>query len=222
MTPEEMERDTSPVRAQIGRDVASRLAAAGVPCASGERFTLWYAENYLGPEDREFLIEEIERSRQPSILLSDDPEQNFRTSDSCNLDRWNERVRAIDRRICNLIGLDERHGETLQGQRYAPGQYFRAHHDFFHTDQSYWAEQQACGGQRTWTAMIFLNVPEAGGETQFTVAGLKALPKPGLLLMWDNMDANGAPNIAAAHEGCAVERGVKYIVTKWFREGNWI
>lgn len=222
MTPEEMAADVSEARAAIGRSVVARLRDAGVPSSDTDRFSLWYAEDFLGAEDRAFLIDCIERVRQPSILLSDDPEQNFRTSDSCNLDRWDERVRAIDRRICDLMGFDERQGETLQGQRYAPGQYFRAHHDFFHTDQSYWAEQQACGGQRTWTAMIFLNAPEAGGETQFTVAGLKALPRPGMLLMWDNMDANGAPNIAAAHEGCVVERGVKFIVTKWFREGHWI
>ncbi len=217
-----MALDQSRERARIGREVAARLEAAGVGAARTERFTLWFVEDFLGSEDCAFLIGEIEHDRQPSILLSDDPEQNFRTSDSCNLDRWHEQVRAIDRRICALMGLDERRGETLQGQRYAPGQYFRTHHDFFHTDQAYWAEQRKCGGQRTWTAMIFLNASEAGGETHFTAAGLKVPPKPGLLLMWDNMDANGAPNLFAAHEGCAVERGVKYIVTKWFREGNWL
>jgi prolyl 4-hydroxylase len=40
-------------------------------------------------------------------------------------------------------------------------------------------------------------------------------------LMWDNMDSNGAPNLHAAHAGQTVGAGVKYIVTKWFREGNW-
>ena len=222
MAPEQFAEQVSPVRAQIGAGVAARLAAAGAKHARGQNFDLWYVEDFLSSEDCRFLIDRIDQDRQPSLLLSDDPEQNFRTSESCNLNRWDDRVQAIDRRICALMGLDERSGETLQGQRYAPGQYFRGHHDFFHSDQAYWPAQQASGGQRTWTAMIFLNRPEAGGETDFSAARLLVPPRPGMLLMWDNMDARGAPNLYSAHEGRAVEAGVKYIVTKWFREGFWI
>ena len=222
MTPEQMAAQTSELRARIGREVEARLSAAGVQSARSPGFTLWYIEDFLGADDCRFLIDRIDRDLQPSILLSDAPEQDFRTSRSGNLHRWDEDVRAIDNRICALMGLDERQGETLQGQVYAPGQYFRTHHDFFHIDQAYWPMQQASGGQRTWTAMIFLNRPEAGGETAFTAAGLTVPPRPGMLLMWNNMDANGAPNLYAAHEGCPVEAGVKYIVTKWFREGFWI
>ena len=89
-------------------------------------------------------------------------------------------------------------------------------------DRPYWPAQAATGGQRTWTAMIYLNQPEAGGETHFDAAGLKVLPRPGMLLAWNNMTAEGAPNIYATHEGCDVKAGVKYVVTKWFREGNWL
>lgn len=222
MTPEEMSAHPSAHRAGIGRAVATGLAAAGAQRAEGVSFTLWYVEDFLGADDRAFLIDCIDRDRRPSIILSDDPDTAFRTSESCNLDRWNARVRAIDRRIRALMGLPERQGETLQGQRYAPGQYFRPHQDFFHVDQAYWRDQENAGGQRTWTAMIFLNRPESGGETAFTHAGLAVPPKPGLLLMWDNMDANGAPNPYSTHEGAPVTAGVKYIVTKWFRERNWL
>jgi prolyl 4-hydroxylase len=221
MTPEQFALQTSPERARIGADIRARLQAAGVLSVTGPGLTLWYVEQFLPPEDCAYLVDEIERDRQPSTLLSDTPDEGFRTSDSCNLNRWDERVHAIDLRICNLMGLAERSGETLQGQRYAPGQYFRTHHDFFHTDQSYWPQEKKAGGQRTWTAMIFLNQPEAGGETGFEAAGLTVNPRTGMLLMWDNMDENGAPNLQAAHAGQTVQAGVKYIVTKWFREGNW-
>lgn len=219
---EQVAAEVSDKRAAIGQEVAARLAAQGVGRSTGRSFTLWYQEDFLGSTDCAFLIDEIEKGRQPSITLSDQPERSFRTSESGNLDRWDERVRGIDRRICALMGLDERMGETLQGQRYAPGQYFRTHHDWFHTDQAYWPAQEASGGQRTWTAMIYLNRPESGGETAFDAAGLMVPPKPGLLLIWDNMDANGAPNLYAAHEGREVAGGVKYVVTKWFREGFWV
>jgi prolyl 4-hydroxylase len=221
MTPEQFALQTSPERARIGAEVGVRLAAAGIQSVRNPGLTLWYAEQFLTLADCAYLVDQIERDRQPSTLLSDSQDENFRTSDSCNLNRWDERVRAIDLRICDLMGLEERQGETLQGQRYAPGQYFRTHHDFFHTDQSYWAEQEKSGGQRTWTAMIFLNQPEAGGETAFEAAGLTVNPRTGMLLMWNNMDATGAPNLYAAHAGQTVQAGVKYIVTKWFREGNW-
>lgn len=218
----DLARETSALRARFGLEVARRLADTGVQQAHGVNLTLWYIEDFLNPGDRAFLIDEIERLRQPSLLLADDAEDSFRTSESGNLNRWDDRVRAIDLTICDLMGLDERHGETLQGQLYAPGQFFKTHHDFFHTDQAYWPAQEASGGQRTWTAMIYLDRPESGGETAFDYAGLTVPPKPGMLLMWDNMDANGAPNLYAAHQGKPVEAGVKHIVTKWFREGFWV
>ena len=60
-----------------------------------------------------------------------------------------------------------RNGEPLQGQRYQQGQRFREHADFFYIDQPYWAEYEPHGGQRTWTAMIYLNEP--GGRGRNTV-----------------------------------------------------
>lgn len=220
--PARLARETSPLRARIGAEVAARLTAAGAGRSDAAGFTLWYGEAFLDAAECAFLIERIEAARQPSATLADRPLDAFRTSESGNLDRWDHQVRRIDRRICALLGIDERQGETLQGQRYAPGQYFRPHHDFFYTDQAYWAEQARCGGQRTWTAMIFLNAPEAGGETAFTAAGLVVPPRAGMLLAWNNMDVHGAPNPLSVHEGRPVMGGVKFIVTKWYREGNWV
>ena len=222
MTPEQMAADTSELRAAIGRDVVSALTRAGAQRVEGVGLTLWFVEDFLSADDCAFLIDCIDCDRRPSPILSDAPDAAFRTSETCNLDRWDERIHAIDGRILALTGLAERHGETLQGQRYAPGQYFRPHQDFFHIDQAYWRDQEQAGGQRTWTAMTFLNRPESGGDTAFTHAGLSVRPKPGLLLMWDNMDANGAPNPYSTHEGAPVTAGVKYIVTKWFRERIWL
>lgn len=221
-TAEQIARETSRVRAQIGRDVAAHLASNGAEAAHGRGLTLWFVEDFLGADDRASLIARIDANRRPSTLLTDETDQAFRTSESGNLERWDDRIQSIDRRVCTLLGIAERQGETLQGQRYGPGQYFRAHHDWFHTDQDYWAAQAATGGQRTWTAMIYLNQPDAGGETYFEQAGLLVPPKAGLLIAWNNMDAAGAPNISAFHKGRAVEAGVKYVVTKWFREEHWL
>ena len=70
--------------------------------------------------------------------------------------------------------------------------------------------------------MIYLNDVPEGGETWFPTAGIKVKPRAGLLLAWNNMKPDGSPNEATLHEGMAVVSGVKYIVTKWFREGPWV
>src|SRR3546814_1859419 len=74
------------------------------------------------------------------------------------------------------------------------------------------------GGQRTWTAMIYLNDVAEGGATWFPTAGIRVAPKRGLLLAWNNMKPDGTPNEMTLHEGMPVEKGVKYIITKWRSE----
>jgi prolyl 4-hydroxylase len=138
------------------------------------------------------------------------------------MDRWSPDVRPIDEAIAMLIGIDPDNGETMQGQRYAIGQQFRPHHDYFHENEPYWPSMVACGGQRTWTAMIFLNDVEEGGATWFPQAGIRVAPKRGLLLAWNNMNPDGSPNTLTLHEGMPVVKGTKYIITKWFREGRWL
>ena len=69
--------------------------------------------------------------------------------------------------------------------------------------------------------MVFLNVPEEGGQTAFPAAGVKVTPRAGNLLIWNNMDAEGQPNPYSIHQGMPVLSGVKYIITKWHRERPW-
>jgi prolyl 4-hydroxylase len=187
----------------------------------GIGFELWLRPNFLTPHECGGLIAMIDADRKPSEILAASPDPLFRTSESCDLDRWHPFVEGIDRRICATMGIKPRHGETLQGQRYAVGQQFKAHLDYFHVDQPYWEIEKARGGQRSWTAMIYLDEPAGGGETWFSAAGFRVNPRRGLFLAWNNMDADGRPNPQALHEGLPVTAGVKTIVTKWFRERFW-
>lgn len=213
----------SPLRAEIGARVAARLdVTPGVERFPTDAVQFYYRPDFLDPAICAMLVEMIEAHRRPSTLLSDRAGRGFRTSESCDMDRWSPQVRPTDEAIASLLGFDPGHGETMQGQRYAPGQQFRAHHDHFHPDESYWADMQASGGQRTWTAMIYLNDVAEGGATWFPRAGIKVAPQRGLLLAWNNMKPDGSPNELTLHEGMPVVDGVKYIVTKWFREGSWL
>lgn len=209
--------------ARIGMRVAERLEAApGVQKVPLPGLDLYVRENFLSAADCRFLIDRIEGVARPSSVYLDGSSESYRTSSSGDLDRWDPGILAIDLRICGLMGIDPSHGETLQGQRYEVSQHFRAHHDFFHVSQPYWPEQANHGGQRSWTAMIYLNQPEAGGATEFPAAQASVAPRSGLLLMWNNMAADGSPNPASLHAGTPVTGGVKHIVTKWFRERAWV
>lgn len=211
------------VRQLVGAQVAARLDAnPAVKRAPIEAAQVYYHPDFLDRATCDRLVAMIDASRRPSTLLSDRNDQGFRTSESCDMDRWSPQVQPIDEAIARLLGIDPDFGETMQGQRYAPGQQFRAHHDYFHESESYWQRMQQEGGQRTWTAMIYLSGVEDGGATWFPQAGIKVAPRRGLLLAWNNMKLDGSPNELTIHEGMPVAAGVKYIVTKWFREDRWI
>jgi prolyl 4-hydroxylase len=213
----------SPVRRLVGESVSRRLEAnPAIKRGKTDAAQVYYYPDFLTPAQCNALVRMIDANRRPSTLMTKDAEVNFRTSDSCDMDRWSPDVRPTDEAIAELLGIDPANGETMQGQRYAPGQQFRAHHDFFHEGETYWQDMKNWGGQRTWTAMIYLNNVEEGGATWFPQAGIRVAPKRGLLLAWNNMNADGSPNLMTLHEGMPVVKGTKYIVTKWFREGSWL
>lgn len=212
----------SELRAQIGRMVGDRLDySPGLwrLSSSRERPVQFYVRNsFLTPAECGQLCEKIDAGAYPSPLYEKDKYLDARTSHSCNLDIYDPLVADVETRIANLLGIDRSFGEPLQGQRYQVGQQFKEHADFFYVDQPYWDEYESHGGQRTWTAMIFLNQPVRGGATGFKFLELALSPQLGRMLVWNNMALDGSPNPWTAHEGQPVLEGVKYIVTKWYRE----
>lgn len=219
-----LEEQVSELRAAAGASVRPLLEA--VP--GMVRFTtglaeIFMLENFIDQAACDSLIELIDENCQPSpIFEAEGYDSQYRNSSTCNLLRWDPRVKAVDDGIASLLGLAPEFGETVQGQRYEVGQQFKQHADFFFIDQPYWPEVAKHGGQRTWTAMVFLNEPEGGGATTFPTLGISVAPQRGKLLAWNNMNRDGAPNIMTMHEGTTVTEGRKYIVTKWFRERPWL
>lgn len=210
-------------RARLGQTVTARVEAnPAMRRAAVDAAQIYYHPDFLTGGDCDTLIRLIDANRRPSTLLSQSDDPNFRTSESCDLDRWAPEVRPIDERMAHLLGIPPENGETMQGQRYAPGQQFRAHFDWFNEQQDYWPAMKASGGQRTWTTMIYLNDVEEGGATWFPQAGVRVAPRQGLLLAWNNMKPDGTPNTGTLHEGTPVVQGVKYVITKWFREHAWV
>ena len=182
------------------------------------KLELFIVRNFLDPEQCQALIERIDVRRRPSEIADDQGIERFRTSETCDLDGRDPVVAAVDAKIAELLGLPIENGEPLQGQRYAPGQEFKPHTDTFEPGGAAYFEHCAETGQRTWTAMIYLNEPEDGGATRFKTIGKTVRPETGKLLAWNNLLPDGSPNPATLHQGMKVRRGTKYILTKWFRE----
>lgn len=198
---------------------AQRLAAVkGVQRVPTSDLELFIHRDFLDRDLCAALIERIDAGRRASTLVDDVGIANFRTSETCDLDRRDLLVADVDTRICGLLGLDWRLGEPLQGQRYAPGQEFRPHTDTFEPGGYDFLVHTLASGQRTWTAMVYLNEPEDGGATRFRNIGKTVRPETGKLLAWNNLCADGRPNPATLHQGMKVRRGTKYVLTKWFRE----
>jgi prolyl 4-hydroxylase len=210
-------------RMQLGAYVKGRLLRTpGVFQIPAQGLDVFVLRDFLRAKECDALCRLIDADRKPSGLLAADPDPEFRTSESCNLRPQDAVNLAVEQRVDKLLGIEHSHGETIQGQRYAVGQQFKAHHDFFYTDQPYWPEQERTGGQRTWTAMMFLNEPDAGGQTAFPKAGVRVTPRTGNILIWNNLDEFGQPNMFSLHQGMPVEAGVKYVITKWYRERPWL
>ena len=208
---------------KIGKFVTKRLESNPLVIpVDAPGLQLYVYQGFLNAADCNMLIEKIDAEAVPSTLYKGNDQKDFRTSYSCHLSRWDSDVARIEARMSDVLGIENDFAETMQGQRYQVGQQFKAHHDFFHPSQNYWEQEGPAGGQRTWTAMIFLNEPEEGGETEFPNIGIGVRPQSGMMLIWNNMLLDGHMNYKSLHTGTPVKAGTKHIITKWYRQNNWL
>lgn len=191
------------------------LQVRRLPVAGLELLTVPY---FVAPDECRALCALIDRDRRPSTLANHNGSGEYRTSETCDLPDVEPVVRRVDEAICALLGFDKELGEPIQGQRYAVGQEFREHTDTFNPGSMDYLIHCGERGQRTWTAMVYLNDVAAGGGTRFKKINKTFQPSAGTLLAWNNLRPDSEPNMLALHQGMKVRAGVKYILTKWFRQ----
>ncbi|MDJ0977210.1 MAG: 2OG-Fe(II) oxygenase [Erythrobacter sp.] len=208
---------------QIATDsCAQRLSQrAGVQRLPTPKAEIFQCRDFIEPDLCDALITLIDRDRRPSTVADENGDEYFRTSETCDLEAQEPAVQRLEGRLTALSGLDPAYGEPLQGQRYAVGQEFKAHTDYFTPGGPDWEEYCAVSGQRTWTFMIYLNAVEAGGATRFKALRKTFQPEPGKLVCWNNRRPDGAENPNTLHHGMKVRKGTKYVITKWYRERPW-
>lgn len=207
---------------QTGHAVRTRLAAdPRVQTICAGKAEIWGVPDFFAPDECAALIALIDEVVKPTDSYEASDGQGTRTSSTAALNPDHPLVAQIEARIDGLLGLHPRGAEFTQGQRYSRGQEFQRHRDWFQPNSAQWARENAFGGQRSITAMVYLNTVEAGGETDFPYLDIAIRPGAGTLIAWNNADAHGEPNPLTEHAGNPVAKGEKYIVTRWYRCRPW-
>ncbi|MDA7787815.1 2OG-Fe(II) oxygenase [Sphingomonadaceae bacterium] len=200
----------------------SRLMShGGMQRVPTDRLELLRCRDFLSAGMCENLIALIDQERRPSTIADDNGDDYFRTSETCDLHAGSSVVDELNRMFTALSGIDPAFGEPAQGQRYAVGQEFKPHTDYFAPGGQDYDKFCSIAGQRTWTFMIYLNEVESGGGTRFKSINKTFKPETGALLCWNNRRADGSVNPFTLHHGMKVRKGLKYVITKWYREKEW-
>jgi prolyl 4-hydroxylase len=196
-------------------------ATPGMRRLPNPRLDLFTLPHFLPAELCGELMRLIDINRRPSTIADANSDVYFRTSETCDLAPGEPAVQELERRLFEVGRIDPAHGEPIQGQRYEIGQEFKAHTDFFQPEGRDYQRFCSISGQRTWTFMVYLNDVEAGGATRFKVVGKTFQPEQGRLLCWNNRRSDGSGNTATLHHAMKVRKGLKYVITKWYREKPW-
>lgn len=200
----------------------ARLAGGpGIDALGGDKAELFALPYFASAPECEALVKAIDRNAVPSPKYPGGSGREDARTSSTHYFKDDPLALALAERIDALLGIERSHAEPLQGQRYREGEQFRSHADWFREDRDYWQRERLRGGQRTWTAMLYLNAVDAGGETDFSRLGMSVTPEAGKLLAWNNMDRKGRPNAHLVHAGLPVVAGSKYVVTQWYRLEEW-
>lgn len=206
---------------------ARRLASHPMITALGDgRAEIFRAPEFVTPQGRRQLISLIERQRRPSTVADANGDKLFRTSETSDMPSSLPVVAEVRSMIAGLLGLPLANAEPLQGQRYGLGGEFKSHHDWFRESSNDfktfcldpWGGRRS---QRTWTAMVYLDDVPEGGHTLFPLLGIDQKPAAGTMLTWNNLNADGSGNPYTAHHATQVKRGIKNVITLWFRELPW-
>ncbi len=194
---------------------------AGAQRIPARNIELYIRRNFLDDAICAALVARIDAERRPSTIADANGDPVFRTSETCDLAAADPLIAEVEARIAAYLGIDPAFGEPLQGQRYAVGQEFKPHTDYFEPAAEDYARYCSVAGNRTWTTMVYLNKPAAGGATRFLAIDKIVQPETGKLLAWNNRTPDGGLNQATMHHGMKVRGGTKFIITKWYRERLW-
>jgi prolyl 4-hydroxylase len=171
-------------------------------------------EGFLAPEKCQHLIDNYQQNCKRSTVVDangKDVVDGGRTSSTYFLPDEDPVVQEIRKRACKMAGVPESHCEGLQLVRYAKGEQYKYHYDYY---------DAISNNQRHHTFLVYLNDfdMEDGGSTMFKYYNMKVYPKTGRCVWFRNM-IDGKVNEKSLHSGEEVNSDkIKYAINVWIRE----
>ncbi len=130
-------------------------------------------------------------------------------------------VRIIQRRWARVLHIHEQHFEPMSVLRYTAGHEYSPHVDYFDANRIKAHRSFGdLGGQRLITGLIYLRVPEGGGETRYTDQGPTITGQDGTAIFHFNTTVDGLVDGRSIHAGLPVTDGEKWLCRTAVRENN--
>ena len=193
------------LKRKIGIDYALPQASSGLPAVvalrtaqrlQAKNLEIFRIDGFLTAQECDQIVSIINASEltASSTYNVTKPAERIvnadRTSKTCYFGGSSPLISDVESRICKTLGINNRHAEQIQGQKYEVGQEFRFHTDYF--DPDLLKQDNSINGQRTWTFMIYLSDVEEGGYTSFPRAFCSSAPKTGTALVWNNLHSQAS------------------------------
>ncbi|KAJ9540582.1 hypothetical protein OSB04_027088 [Centaurea solstitialis] len=194
--------------------------------------------NFLTDKECDHLIK-VAKDKLKKSMVADKAgksvESQVRTSSGMFLrNAQDEVVAGIESRISVWTFLPVENGEAMQILHYENGQKYEPHWDYFHDKMN-----QALGGHRIATVLMYLSNVEKGGETVFPKSEIKesqpkadedwsecarkgysVKPVKGDALLFFSLHPNATIDPLSLHGSCPVIEGAKWSATKWIHVRN--
>jgi hypothetical protein len=126
-------------------------------------------------------------------------------------------VAVVQEKLARLASLPVHWHEPPNLLHYRPGQEYQPHYDFIDPRAPAFRDELMVLGQRVATCLVYLNDDFDGGQTAFPRLGWKYRGRPGDMLLFQNLVANGQPDFSSLHAGLPPTRGEKWLLSLWVR-----
>lgn len=188
--------------------------------------------NFLTDAECDHMIELAKDKLEKSMVADNESGKSvaseIRTSSGMFLMKGQDDVISrIEDRIATWTFLPKENGEAIQVLRYQDGEKYEPHFDYFHDKNN-----QALGGHRIATVLMYLSDVIKGGETVFPRSedrggvkddtwsgcgktGVAVKPRKGDALLFFSLHPSAVPDESSLHTGCPVLEGEKWSATKW-------
>lgn len=187
---------------------------------------IFYLSHFLSADECDYIIEKARPKLKPSQVVDDDEASSGkldprRSSKGMFFSQGpkDQVLKNVEQRIASLTGLPVQNGEAIQVLWYPQGAEYQPHYDYFNSNTPGGLACLERGGQRIATVIMYLNTPDAGGETIFPLVRVSVKPKKGDALLFYSCTPTGEVDPNTLHGGAPVKAGEKWIATKWIRMG---